>query len=262
MNILFKKSIVLIFLFMLMSANAFAIDNPFANTAFNGADFSDNYDTLKSKKEGLLSSYNTETDSDKKLIIQLQISMSNSQMEVITSYDNMKTRITSLLKNDTRKDSAEESLTTAGTNVGTFINLDVAKKNTSNNSGFEFIEQGTYAYQASPKKFTAIQKKAIQSINSVNKTLLNPSKPSGVPSGDLITDFVPGVIRILFRFASFASLISLIISGLMFTAAFGNEERVTKARSMIYYSLIGFACVVLAFAVIKAITDIDFFGFI
>ena len=75
-------------------------------------------------------------------------------------------------------------------------------------------------------------------------------------------DFIPWIIRTLFRFAFFAIFISFLVSGVMFITAFSTEERVTKAKNILYYSLIGFAFVSLAFAIVKAVTNIDFFGFI
>ena len=57
-------------------------------------------------------------------------------------------------------------------------------------------------------------------------------------------------------------LIALTVSGVMFVTAQENDERLTKARGMLYYTLIGFAFIAFSFAIVKALTDIDFFRFI
>lgn len=110
--------------------------------------------------------------------------------------------------------------------------------------------------------FNQKEKEAISAITAVNRELLSPSQPGNVPKGDVINDFIPGLIRILFRFAFFAVLISFLVSGVFFVIAFSNEQRITSAKNMLYYSLIGFVFIVLAFALVKAVTNIDFFGFI
>jgi len=85
---------------------------------------------------------------------------------------------------------------------------------------------------------------------------------SNYTEGDLVSDFIPQLIRQLFRFAWLAVLIAFTVSGVMLVMAHDNDENITKAKGMIYYSLIGFAFVALAFAIVKGVTDIDFFRFI
>ena len=48
----------------------------------------------------------------------------------------------------------------------------------------------------------------------------------------------------------------------MLATAMDNEEKSTKARNVLVFSLIGFVFVALAYAVIKAVTDINFFGIV
>jgi hypothetical protein len=91
---------------------------------------------------------------------------------------------------------------------------------------------------------------------------LKPERPGDVPETRLLEDFIPQLIRQLFRFAWLAILIAFIASGVMFVMAFDSDDRITKAKHMIYYTLIGFGVITLAFSVVKAITNIDFFNFI
>jgi hypothetical protein len=116
-------------------------------------------------------------------------------------------------------------------------------------------------YEATPA-FNDAEAAALKSIADVNVTLITPAVPGNVPTGDLVDDFIPAAIRLLFRFAWIAVLISFLYSGTLMVMTFDNEERTTKAKQMLYYSLLGFAFVTLAFALVKAVTNIDFFGFV
>lgn len=101
--------------------------------------------------------------------------------------------------------------------------------------------------------------KAKKAMSYVQQVYVNPLKPGNVPEGDLIENFIPQLIRQLFRFAYLAILISFLVSGAFLVMVLDNDERLTKAKQMIYFSFIGFAFITLAFAIVKAITDIDFF---
>lgn len=128
----------------------------------------------------------------------------------------------------------------------------------------EIVEQkadGTWIFVDS-SEYKLLRQNAKAAVAKINVAFVAPRRPGEVPKGDLLEDFIPQLVRLLFRFASLAVFVSFVVSGLMFVMAFSNEERVTKAKQMLYWSLVGFAFVVLAFAVVKAITDIDFFGFI
>lgn len=241
---------------------------PSANAVSTAKDYTSQYDALSSKYTAIKDGLGSVTDTEKKSIMVTRMSMLYRQMDVIDSYSNINDRIQALGADDSRKDTAEDSLGDAESPIDAFIILDVSK--TDSKGGYEYISSDTYK---ATSVFNDAEKKAVKAINDVNSYLLAPVRPGqttdkdgkkqgGVPKGDLIEDFIPGVIRILFRFASLAILISFVVSGVMLVMVFGNEERATKAKHMLYYSLIGFAFVTLAFAIVKAVTDIDFFGFI
>jgi cytochrome bd-type quinol oxidase subunit 1 len=167
--------------------------------------------------------------------------------EVRYTYDKLNERVNLMEASDPKKDGAKDLLDTAKDLLDEI--------DTDEEDDEVFLGQIEAAQKA---------------INDVNLYLIKPVAPGAtkitgegtVPEGDIIEDFIPQFIRLLFRFASLAVLIAFVVSGIMFVVAFDNEERVTKAKQMLYYSIIGFAFVTLAFAIVKAITDIDFFGFI
>lgn len=179
---------------------------------------------------------------------QTHYSMRNRQYEVGQSFIFLNERIAIMIDSDPRKNQAEVKLALAESDRDDFLDINV-----DNN-----IEEDPYRPS---DDFNEKEKAALTAITEINRTIIAPARPGNVPEGDIVEDFIPQFIRLLFRFVSLAVFISFVVSGIMFVMAFGNEERITKAKSMLYWSLMGFAFVTLAFAIIKAITDIDFFGF-
>jgi hypothetical protein len=183
--------------------------------------------------------------------------MDAAKEAVNTKYEQLKSAVYAMNPNDSRKGNVEKLLKIADDSKGAFKDLDSADHVTVS------TPTGSIAPKLMPDdEFIAAEKKATDDINTVNRTMIAPAKPGNVPEGDIMEDFIPQVIRQLFRFAWLAVLISLVTSGVFFVIAFDNDERLNKAKRMIYYSLIGFAFVTLAFALVKAVTDIDFFNFI
>lgn len=182
--------------------------------------------------------------------------MESLQNEVQAKYDTLVLRIAKMDSDDPKKDGVDSYIEDAKDAVKSFTSLDA-----DNNITADLQPSST---------FTAKEKEAHTKLNEASAYLIKPVMPGAkgvteegsVPTGDVIEDFIPQFIRLLFRFASLAIFISFVVSGVMLIIAFGNDERITKAKTMLYYSLIGFAFVSLAFALVKAVTDIDFFGFI
>ncbi|MFH1012396.1 MAG: pilin [Candidatus Peregrinibacteria bacterium] len=181
-------------------------------------------------------------------------SLKARQQEVSAAYDRMDTRIKAMNTYDPKKEEARRLLDAARGVVDTFEDLDADDHVRGTGTPSD-------PFYASPL-FEEIESEAMQAINAVNLHLISPDRPGAVPEGDLIHDFIPQFIRQLFRFTSVAILIAIVVSAVMMIIAFDNEEFYTKGKHMLIYSLIGFAFVVLAFALVKAVTDIDFFEFI
>jgi hypothetical protein len=180
--------------------------------------------------------------------------MEAGQSGVQTQYDELKDRVGTLTQKDTRKDDADKSLDSAKNSVKDFTDLDPG----------DHVVLQTQVGGVPPKivpddDFLLAEKTASEALNKVNSVLIAPSRPGSVPSGDLMQDFIPQFVRQLFRFAWAAVFIAFVTSGIFLIISYGNEESLGKAKRMIYYTLLGFAFVTLAFAIVKAITNIDFF---
>lgn len=137
--------------------------------------------------------------------------------------------------------------------------LDTAKSKVNAFTGMD-AEDHLGDDEAGPDSaFSENEVAALEAINAVNRFLISPTRPGQVPEGDIIEDFIPRTIQLLFRFASVAFLVMMVVSGVMMVISYDNEERVTKAKTMLYWSLVGFAFIVMAFALVRAVTNITFF---
>lgn len=197
---------------------------------------------------------NEKAESEANALLEL---MKTAQYDTEVAYENLDTHVGSLSKTDGRREEALNALGEAKNKVKAFTKLEP-----ENEFDVQKAQAGALPRLLPTSTFDEAQTQATQAMSAVNRILIAPDRPGNVPQGDVVNDFIPQIIRQLFRFAWLVVLISLIVSGIFFILAKDNEERVTKAKSIIYYSLIGFAIVALAFAIVKAITDIDFFGFI
>lgn len=70
--------------------------------------------------------------------------------------------------------------------------------------------------------------------------------------GTLLSEILPIVLVI----AGFVTVIMIILSGLQFVTSNGNPEAAAAARSRLLYAVIGFAIVVLSFAILRVINSI------
>lgn len=220
---------------------------------------------LNQKREEIIKSIDA-SKPEEVVKAEVHVRMIDRQISVGDSYSSLKKRVDQLNVRDPRKVKANDLLKEAEIMVFTgrraFLMLDVTTDSSLTADD---------PYRPSDQ-FNQEEKTVISSLNQVNRQLLTPVRPGttlqngkeegGVPEGDIIDDFIPGLIRLLFRFVTLVIFISFLVSGVMFITAFGNDDQLTKARRILYYSLIGFAVVTLAFAIVKAVTDIDFFGFI
>lgn len=104
-------------------------------------------------------------------------------------------------------------------------------------------------------------------------------EPPGVPSGKILpgkiggsakenTEKIRGHItnKLLPRVINFtliatisASVLLLIVGGIMYIFSMGESERISKGKEFILWALVGLAASVLAFTAVRIVTGIDFF---
>ena len=234
----------LLILFFLTSSHVHAYNKDDAINAY----------TQELNAMGMTEGAGEKAESDVEALIE---SMESDQYDVQAAYDNTNKQVTALVKTSSRRDAALEALDAAEGPAEDFAGMDA-----EDHLRVEPSIAGTPPYVAADDTFSNAQDAANSAIGAVRRILIAPDQPGSVPAGDIVSDFIPQIIRQLFRFAWLAVLVALTISGVMLVMAHDDDEKLTKAKQMIYYSLIGFAFIALAFALVKAVTDIDFFRFI
>ena len=221
--------------------------------------FADNRDNVKSNYSSQLINlgWDNEIEIDiesSKRVDEVINFMESNQLAVDDTINGIEKRINSIPLNDTRKNKALNALSSAKVIVDQFKNIDADNHLYLNDS-----IGGVLPRIVPDQVFEDSYDKALAAIVDVNRVLLDPSRPGNVPEGDIIEDFIPQLIRLLFKFSSIVILISFVVSGVYFVISFSNEEMVTKAKNILYFTLIGFAFVIFAFAIVTALTDINFF---
>lgn len=185
--------------------------------------------------------------------------------EATLNLEFLKDRINNVPRNDARRQMAQELIGNA-VSVGQIEKTGLEKEVETlvNMNNADHIKEIPGVGNAPPTAdFSDDFKLQLQKVEDgfaqVNRILLSPARPGEVPEGDIVEDFIPNLVRQLFRFGWLAVFISFVASGVMFVLAAGNDDRVDKAKKILYFSLVGFAFIALAFAIVRGVTNIDFF---
>ena len=90
-------------------------------------------------------------------------------------------------------------------------------------------------------------KLAHAAVNVINTDNL----PDSVRNGPGINQLLGNVINILLYIAGIASVITIIVGGIMYIVSGGNENRTRTAKDAILYAVIGLVISLLAFAIVN-----------
>lgn len=92
-----------------------------------------------------------------------------------------------------------------------------------------------------------------------------PSQPaigkSGVTGGefkDYLTGFAARYFAPFLAFIAISAVVVIIISGIMFLTAFGNEERLGQAKKIAQWAIIGLVLAMLSYAIVRIILELPF----
>lgn len=76
----------------------------------------------------------------------------------------------------------------------------------------------------------------------------------------LLDSFLPRLsVRIIGLIGALA-LISIVIGGLRYSTAYGNDDNLEKAKTQILYSVIAFLVAILSYTIVTVVTNIQFEG--
>lgn len=78
-----------------------------------------------------------------------------------------------------------------------------------------------------------------------------------LPSGDLVTEVVPGIVTNIIYMIGFLVFISFTVGGIMLVVGRGNEEYTKKAKDIILWSAIALALVAMGYAIIYGIATLN-----
>jgi len=79
-----------------------------------------------------------------------------------------------------------------------------------------------------------------------------------LPSGDLTTEFLPAAIKIILNLVALTTTVMIIYSGILFITHFGEEDRLTKAKKILYWGVMGIGFIIFSYAIVWGITHISF----
>jgi hypothetical protein len=77
------------------------------------------------------------------------------------------------------------------------------------------------------------------------------SIPSSVPSGPSASDLAKNAINVLLYVAGIASVIVIIVGGIMYVVSGGNPDRTKTAKDAILYAVIGLVISIMAFSIVN-----------
>lgn len=81
---------------------------------------------------------------------------------------------------------------------------------------------------------------------------------SYIPTGDLETSILPAAIKMFLGLVATISFVMFIYSGINMVISQGNEEEMTKFKSMLIWSVVGLVIITMAYAIVKGVLALNF----
>lgn len=76
--------------------------------------------------------------------------------------------------------------------------------------------------------------------------------------GNLRSDIIPGIIQLIFKVMGSLALALLLYAGALLVIRDGDEEKVTKARRLMVWSVLGVVIALFAYLVVEAVVNLNF----
>lgn len=76
---------------------------------------------------------------------------------------------------------------------------------------------------------------------------------AGMPTGGLLTNFLPNIITVLFVLASISALFLVIYGGIKWITSGGSKDGVESARKTIIFALAGLAVIFLSYFIVNLV---------
>ena len=88
--------------------------------------------------------------------------------------------------------------------------------------------------------------------------LVIPHAPAGASNEQYFGGiFIPAFTKVVIGAAGATAVLFIIIGGVEFLTAYGNEEKITKGKKTITYAIIGLLIAILSYAIVTIISSIN-----
>ena len=88
--------------------------------------------------------------------------------------------------------------------------------------------------------------------------LLLPQSPSGVAEEQYFGGYyLPAITKVVIAAAGISAVLFIIIGGIQILTAYGNDEKIGKAKKTITYAIIGLLIAILSYAIVSTISVIN-----
>ncbi len=112
-----------------------------------------------------------------------------------------------------------------------------------------FVPSAIFAAgRSTPKIHDILPQKSVEQSAGVNY----------VPTGDLEAEILPASIKMFLGVVATISFAMFIYAGVNLIISQGNEEEMTKFKSMLIWSVVGLVIITMAYAVVKGVLDLNF----
>lgn len=108
---------------------------------------------------------------------------------------------------------------------------------------------------------------AIAAAQQLTPTVQTPAGSSGPTKIALVENLpraewpviVSGIVQIILGITGSLAFIAFTVGGVMFITAQGSEDRLTKAKSIIYWSIAALLVIAASYALVLGVTQLQFF---
>ena len=99
------------------------------------------------------------------------------------------------------------------------------------------------------KSIPALAAFALMPLPAKAQQIINEGQIPDAVQGPSVSELVTNVVGILFFVVGSASVIVLIVAGIMFVVSAGNEKQTKQAKDAVLYAIVGIIISVAAFAI-------------
>lgn len=85
------------------------------------------------------------------------------------------------------------------------------------------------------------------------------SNARNLPHGDINTHFIPRFIDILIKISYTIAVMVVLYAGILYVVAGDEDGKITNAKNILIYGVIGFIIITVSYAVIQGVVRLQFF---